>query len=177
MKVHFARSDINERRQADDFAVRFGCDLERVPQGPGVTGDYMVFETGDRTIQLEALLGFPILARRIEFKCDHASVRTKNLYIEYEQTSDAWFSTNPSGHAKAIADGHILIISSGPNTFIFNEKSFAKLLKGATTVRTNRPRINGNHPGCHTRAKLVPVKVAFETATFVYNVSHGWDYE
>ena len=170
MQAHFERSKIAERVQADDFAVRFGVDLERVPQGPGVTGDYMVVETSEQTEQLEALLGYSVLARRIEFKYDHASVKTKNLYVEFEQTSNSWFTCSPSGHTKAIADGHILVISSGRKTFVFNKKSFAQLLKGATSIRATRRGINGNHPGCHTRAKLVPVKVAFENASFVYNM-------
>lgn len=170
MLAHFAVSEKGERAQATDFSRRFGCDLERVEQGVGVTGDYMVVCTGDHTTQLEIQLGYPILSRRVEFKYDHASLRTNNFFVEFEQTSNGWCTRSPSGHAKAISEGHVLVISSGLRTFVFNEDAFKRFVEGATQIRTTTFRKNGNHPESFTRGHIIPVKVAMKTACFIYTM-------
>ena len=121
MLKHFAVSEIAEREQAMYFSRRFGCDLERVQQGPGVCGDYLVLQTSEHTRALELKLGDSLTNKLLEFKNDIASLKTKNFYTEFEQTSDFWNSRKQSGHDLAISQGCILVLSSGPKCFIFNE--------------------------------------------------------
>ena len=158
MQRHFGLSEIDERAQAVCFRNRFGVELTKIKQGPGVCGDYLVTDTSDSTLELEIALGHPLLGKRIEFKNDKASLKTGNFYVEFEQTGDGWFTRKPSGHAMAIDTGCVLVISSGENTFVFNDVSFAKLIQHATRDVCTRAGRNGNRPGLHTRAKIVPVK-------------------
>ena len=171
MQHHFAVSEIVERKQADYFGQRFGVDLERIPQGPGVCGDYLVMDTSEHTKELEERLGYPLEGRRIEFKNDMASLKYKSFYVEYEQTSDFWNTRKSSGHDLAVGMGCVLIISSGPICFVFNATAFAEFVKGVTRERTTKFRRNGNSPGSYTRGKIVPLEVALKTASFVYNMS------
>ena len=171
MQRHFGLSEIDERAQAVSFSARFGVHLGKIKQGPGVCGDYLVEATSADTRELESALGHPLQGKRIEFKNDKASLKTGNFFIEFEQTGDGWFTTKPSGHAKAIDTGCILVISSGPNTYIFNENSFPQLIGRSTRELTTRPGRNGNPPGVHTRAKIVPVKHGITTASYHYNTT------
>ena len=169
MQRHFGLSEIDERRQAITFSERFEVELEKIPQGPGVCGDYRVTKTSEKTKELESSLGYPIIGHLIEFKNDKASKKTGNLFVEFEQTSDGWFSRKPSGHALAISNGCVLVISAGEKTYVFNTENFQNLVKGATRDLCTRPGRNGNRPGCYTRAKLVPLKTATGTACYRYN--------
>jgi len=171
MQSHFGLSEIDERAQAVSFSSRFGVQMSKIPQGPGVCGDYVVTETSHDTSELEVALGHPLLGKLIEFKNDKASLKTGNFYIEFEQTGNGWFTSKPSGHAKAIEMGCILVISSGANTYIFNENSFPNLLQRSTRELTTRAGRNGNPPGVHTRAKIVPVKHGKSTASYYYNTT------
>ena len=105
------------------------------------------------------------------FKNDKASLKTGMFYVEYEQTSDGWFSRKSSGHALAIMRGCVLIISSGSKCLVFNEASFAEMEKGYIRTCKTRLGVNGNPRGCQTRAKLVPVPFGVKTASFMYDMS------
>ena len=171
MNAHFVVSEVEEHRQAADFSLRFGVILQRIPQGPGVTGDFLVTQTEERTQTLENALGYPLLQRRIEFKSDNASKRTKNFYVEFEQTCDGWGIRYPSGHEKAINDGCVLVISSGKKTFVFNEESFEEFKRGTIMERTTQYRKNGNAPEAFTRGYIIPVRVADATANAIYDIA------
>jgi len=171
MQNHFSVSEVVEREQAVYFSLRFGLDLERIPQGPGVCGDYRVIETSGYTEELESRLGYPLTGKLIEFKNDKASLKYNSFYAEYEQTSDFWNTRKPSGHDLAIARDCVLVISSGVRCFVFNAESYAVFIKGVTAERTTKYRVNGNSPGSYTRGRIVPMKVAENTATFVYNMT------
>ena len=171
MQKHFLVSEVVERAQAVDFGLRFGVDLERIQQGPGVTGDYRVVETSEHTKKLERQLGYTLTGKLIEFKNDIASLKYNSFYVEYEQTSDSWNTRKQSGHALAVARGCVLVVSSGPKCFVFNQTSYAEFIKGVTRERTTKYRANGNEPGSYTRGKIVPLKWAEHTATLVYDMS------
>ena len=171
MQNHFVVSEVVEREQAAYFSLLFGVDLERIPQGPGVTGDYRVVETSEHTEALEEMLGYPLTGKLIEFKNDIASLKYNSFYVEYQQTSDFWFTRKQSGHDLAIARGCVLVVSSGPKCFVFNETAYAEFIEGVTRERTTKYRKNGNAPGSYTRGKIVPLKVAEHTASFVYDMS------
>ena len=171
MKAHFAVSYVTEKKQAADFSAKFGVELERLPQGPGVAGDYEIVNTSEHTLALEKALGFPVLGKVLEFKDDKTSLKYGTFFVEYEQTSDWWMSRKPSGHELAMAKGCILVISSGPRNFVFNQTQYAELVKGVTRILSTKFRSNGNNPGSFTHGKIVPVARAVETASVVYNVS------
>ena len=167
---HYVVSDVVEREQARAFRLTFGVNLQKMPQGAGVTGDYLVTQTSAATEQLESALGYPLEGRLIEFKDDKASLVTNHVYVEYEQTNDFWWSKNPSGHDLAIARGCVLVISSEPTCFVFNQTAFTELKNGTTKERTTKYRKHGNNPGQYTRGRIVPLSVARETATFIYDM-------
>ena len=171
MKKHMIKSEIRERAQAAYFSRRFGCVLEKLPQGPGVCGDFLVTKTSPKTSPLEDKLGYPLLGRFIEFKDDISSVKWKSFYVEFEQTSSSWRSRSPSGHEKAINEGCVLIISSGPKCFVYNKSSYSQLIEGVSNIKTTDPGRNGNRPNSFTRARIVPLKHAAKTACFIYNMS------
>jgi len=171
MQHHFTVSEVAERAQATDFSLRFGVDLERVPQGPGVCGDYRVLETSGHTQELERRLGYPLTHKLLEFKNDRASLKYDSFYVEYEQTSDFWNTRKRSGHDLAIARGCVLIVSSGQRCFVFNKSAYTVFIEGVTRERTTKYRVNGNSPGSYTRGRIVPLKVAERTATLVYDMS------
>jgi len=171
MQRHFTVSEVVERQQAQYFSLIFGVDLERIPQGPGVCGDYLVVETSEHTEELERRLGYPLTGKLIEFKNDIASLKYNSFYVEYEQTSDFWWSRKQSGHDLAIASSCVLVVSSGPRCFVFNKSAYAVFIEGVTAERTTKYRVNGNSPGSYTRGRIVPLKVAENTATFVYNMT------
>jgi len=171
MQRHFTVSEVVERAQAAHFSHRFGVDLEKVQQGPGVCGDYLVLETSGHTQELEKCLGYPLTGKLIEFKNDRASVKYDSFYVEYEQTSDFWNTRKPSGHDLAIARDCVLVVSSGPRCFVFNASAYAVFIEGVTRERTTKYRVNGNSPGSYTRGRIVPMKVAVRTATFMYDMS------
>mgnify|MGYP000657433047 CR=1 FL=1 len=97
MNAFFKECEIVEHRQADDFKHRFGVDLERVPQGINVVGDFFVLAATDFTRPLEIAIEDSLVGRRIEFKNDRASVNTGNLFLEFEQL----FKTCSVGRALA----------------------------------------------------------------------------
>ena len=171
MRKFIAVSEKPERSQAEHFSLRFGCDLERIPQGPEVAGDYRIMETSDFTKELETALGYPLKGRVLEFKDDRASLKYGTLFCEFEQTNDSWFTRKPSGHALAILKGCILIISSGSRCFVFNEESYRCFVNGSIRERCTKYRRNGNNPGSFSRGKIVPVPHASKTASFSYNMA------
>ena len=171
MQAFFTVSEVAERAQAESFSQRFGVDLEKLEQGPGVVGDYEVLETSDFTRELESVLEFPLKGRAVEFKCDNASQRTGRFFVEFEQTSDSWYTRKLSGHEKAIVEGCVLVISSGPICFIYNSETYDRLIDGSVGERCTKFRKNGNSPCSFTRARLVPLEHARKTASFVYDMS------
>ena len=171
MKAFFAVSEEREVVQSLDFAQRFGLDLERVPQYPGVVGDVRVVSSSDFTRDLETALGGTLERKLVEFKSDNASVNLKTFFIEYESTSDGWTTRRPSGHEKAITSGCILVLSSGPRCLVFNLASYTKLIDGVIRERTTKFRKNGNRPNSFTRGRIVPLKHAIKVASFVYKMS------
>ena len=171
MQAHFQVSEITERAQAAFFSTRFGVDMERIPQGPGIVGDYIVLQTSEHTQELENALGYPLLGRRIEFKNDKTSVKYNSFFVEFEQTSDFWTTRKTSGHALAIQENCVLVLSSGTRCFVFNEHSYAMFMKGITRVLSTKFRSNGNSPASFTHGKVVPIKRAVEEASFLYNMS------
>ena len=171
MQKHFETSAIVERAQALYFSRRFGVRFAHLPQGPGICGDYEILETSYQTRELEKKLGFPLLGRYIEFKNDKTSLQYNSFYVEFEQTSDFWYSRKPSGHELASTKGCVLIISSGSRCFVFNRGAYIEFVKGVTRVATTKYCSNGNPPGCFTRGKIVPIDRAMETASFLYNMS------
>ena len=171
MQQHFTVSDVVERAQAAYFSINFGVDLERIPQGPGVCGDYLVVEASEHTKELESRLGYPLTEKLIEFKNDIASLKYNSFYVEYEQTSDFWETRKQSGHELAIARDCVLVVSSGPRCFVFNASAYTVFIKGVTAERTTKYRVNGNSPGSYTRGRIVPLEVAENTATWRYNMA------
>jgi len=169
-QAHYVVSDVVEREQALAFRLTFGVNLLKMPQGPGVTGDYLVTQTSRATEQLETALGYNLEGRLIEFKDDKASLNTEHVYVEYEQTNDFWWSKKPSGHDLGIARGCVLVIASEPTCFVFNQTAFAELKNGTTKVRTTKYRKNGNNPGQYTRGRIVPLFHCRNTATFIYEM-------
>lgn len=171
MKTHMIKSEIRERAQATYFSRRFGCVLEKIQQGPGVCGDFLVTKTSPKTSPLEDKLGYPLHGRLIEFKDDISSVRWKSFYVEFEQTSSSWRTRSPSGHEKAIKEDCVLIISSGQKCFVYNKPSYSQLIENVSNTKTTSRGRNGNRPNSFTRARIVPLKRAAETACFMYNMS------
>ena len=172
MLQYFAVCGARERAQAEEFCLRFGVDLEPVPQGTGIVGDFVVLATSDRTRELEERLGYKLLARRIEFKDDKTSVKYKSLFVEFESTSDFWATRHSSGHAKAVLDKCVLVVANGPRSLIFNEQSFARLVEGATKTLSTKFRSNGNLPASFAHGKIVPIDWALKAASFVYVSKH-----
>ena len=168
MLQYFAVCGERERAQAEEFCLRFGVDAQPVPQGAGITGDYIVSATTERTRELETQLGYPLLGKRIEFKDDKSSLKFNSFFIEYESTSNSWATRQPSGHAKAVLDGCVLVISSGARSFIFNKQAYARLVEGATKTLSTKFRSNGNLPASFTHGKIVPLPWAFKAASFAY---------
>ena len=171
MKAHFAVSGKDERHQADGFRDRFGVELERIPQGPGVCGDYLVIGTTEHTEELEHALGYSLLGRKIEFKNDKTSLKYKSFFVEFQQTSDSWVHKKQSGHELAIEKGCVLVISSGSRCFVFNKSAYVEFVKGITRVLCTKFRSNGNRPDSFAKGKIVPLVRAERTASFTYNMS------
>ena len=171
MNEFFKECEIVEHKQADDFKHRFAVDLERIPQGINVVGDFFVLAASDFTRPLEIAIEDSLVGRRIEFKNDRASVKTGNLFLEFEQTLDGWHSKKISGSHKAILDDCILVVTSGTTCFVFNSNAYFRLIAHKTDVRTTRKRINGNTNGSFTRGMLIPLKFAVEEACFTYDMA------
>ena len=172
MLKYFEICGERERAQAEEFCLRFGVDVEPVPQGAGIVGDFVVLGTSDRTRELESRLGYDLLGKRIEFKDDRTSVKYKSLFVEFESTSDFWATRRISGHAKAVLDGCVLVVANGPRSLIFNEQTYARLVEGATKTLSTKFRSNGNLPGSYSHGKIVPLCWAVNTASLVYVSEH-----
>ena len=155
MQVHFTESSIAETAQAIAFGEKFNCTLTKIKQGPGVTGDYIV-SSGN------------MKGKTIEFKDDISGLTTGNFYIEFEQTSDQWFTRKKSGHVLAIERGNLLVISVGKEDFLFDKDSYARFIQGDWKVRTTRKGRNGNANGVFTRGWLIPIKRGRERCTLSY---------
>ena len=71
----FDRTD--EFLQATQFEQFHKVKLKQLPGVPGKSGDYIVVESDNKEYPID---------RVIEFKEDKMSVKTGNLYIEFQQT-------------------------------------------------------------------------------------------
>ena len=169
MLKHMRNCEVFENRQAHSFCAQFGTELERIPQGVGVVGDFTVVQTSGETNKLEQLLG-PLIGRRIEFKHDKTSTKYKSFFVEIEQTCDGWQTCRPSGHQKAIEMGCILIITSGSDCYIFDEESYFRLIACKIKTIGTKKGSNGNRMGCHTRAYIVPLKDAKRISPLIYTM-------
>ena len=169
MLKHINLSEIFERWQSVCFAEEFGCTLEKLPQGPGITGDYLITETSVRTKPLEMKVG-SLVGRRVEFKNDKKSLQYKSFYIEFEQTSDFWVTTKRSGHHKAVLAGDLLVINSGNDCYIFDEKEYFKLISYTLRVVSTKTGANGNQPGCYTKGKIVRLRRARQVCSHFYEM-------
>jgi hypothetical protein len=147
MKQYFAKCNVFEKRQALDFQENFSCCLSKLPNIPGTTGDFVV-ETGPA----------PLQGRVIEFKFDKRSRFSKNIYVEFEQTNDAWFSSKESGIALAIKNGQIVVITCGDlNLIIETATEYQQVIANQTRVVPTRKGSNGNHNGVFSRGYIVPI--------------------
>ena len=171
---HFAQSKLKEILQAADFESYFGVKLREIPQGPGITGDYWVRES---STYLDSIMGEPCFNKRIEFKYEKKSSQTGNVFCEYEQTSDGGCTFKKSGWVKAIDDGCILVVqlhTNGESPYLlFNEETFAVLLKAAfRQTRTTRCS-NGNPVTLHQMGHLIKVPRAIEAARHTFSMAAG----
>lgn len=148
MQAFFASNKPDEIMQASQFSQEFSVKMETLPQGPGTSGDYIIVQSKNPDYPLNTV---------IEFKNDKSSQRTGNLYLEYEQTSDNWFT----GIELAISHGQIAVIRSGQENFIIkNHKEHAELVSRKHRTITTKAGANGNRCGCYTRGHLVKIKHA-----------------
>ena len=91
--------------------------------------------------------------------------------MEFAQTSDYWWISQPSGHHKAILEGCILVISSRDDCYVLDEEAYFRLI--ANTVRTvsTKPLQNGNLPGMFTKGRIVSLKDARKYCAYFYTMS------
>ena len=115
---HFHNSRIHETLQSTIVENKFNIILESIKQGPGVVGDYKIKQN---SVAFQTM--FPNI-EVIELKHDKTSVAYNSFFCEYEQTSDGWFTTNKSGHLKAVNEGCLLIIQSGSCFYCFTATTF-----------------------------------------------------
>lgn len=159
MQQFFKTCQKYEISQAKGFSSTFGVSLEKLPAVPGVSGDYMVMKKLHRKMHT---LQFP-MGSVIEFKDDKASTKTGNLYIEFRQTSDNWFTSQKSGILLAIDHGHKVVIRSGTDNYIMKTlKEYETLVSHSHRTITTRQNANGNRRGCFTNGYLVKIKFAKE---------------
>ena len=166
--AHIRRSTPFEIEQAEDFRLQYGVVLTRVPQAPGICGDYRVMATTNRTRRLEQALGYSLEGRLVEFKNDKTSRKTQRLYIEFEQTNDAWRTRKPSGHVQAVEEGCTLVVASGSEVFVFNKPALERLVEKSLYTRSTSHRKNGNHPNSYTRGEICSLRDARQAACFQY---------
>ena len=171
MQNHFMLSEIAEARQAEEFMNHFGVQMDPIIQGPGVCGDYVIIETTNKTKKLEKILGTNLLSKRIEFKNDVSSLQYGSFYMEYAQTSDYWWVSNPSGHHKAILEGCILVISSGDDCYVLDEEAYFRLIANTLRTVSTKPLQNGNLPGMFTKGRIVSLKDARKYCAYFYTMS------
>ena len=148
MKQHFAKCNVFEQRQALDFEKKFDCVLSKLPNTPGTSGDFVVEGPA------------PFHGRVIEFKFDRRSALSNNIYVEFEQTSDAWFSSKESGIALAIKNGQTVVLTCGPNKtnlIIETESEYRQVIANQIRVVPTRKGCNGNHNGVFSRGYIVPI--------------------
>lgn len=147
MQRFFELNKIDEVEQARVFSNKFDVKMERLPQGPGTSGDYIVVQTNNDVYPLSTV---------VEFKNDKSSQRTGNLFLECEQTSDNWFTRKKSGIALATYQNQLVVIKSGKENFIIrNRDEFAALINKSHRTLTTRSGANGNSHGCYSRGHLV----------------------
>ena len=70
MQRFFSLNKIDETQQAKDFSETFHVMMEKLPDIPGTSGDYIIVFTKNNDYPLNTIL---------EFKNDKSSVRTGNL--------------------------------------------------------------------------------------------------
>ena len=147
MQSFFTENSVIEGVQANDFGARFQLTLLKLPNVGGTAGDYRVISSTSTEFPHSTV---------IEFKNDKRSVRTKNLYLEFRQTRDCFFTFKRSGIALAIKQGQIVVIKSGIENFIIRTLAeYKKLLEKSHMSAKTRAEINGNSNGCFTEGHLV----------------------
>ena len=153
--------------QASRFEEVFDVTLEKIKQGVGVTGDYTITMANnldnDNYKKIKTY-------NDIEFKHDKASSKTHNLYLEFEQTLDGFFSSKPSGCDLAIKKGNLLVITSGNDCLVFDEPCYEKLLHYVQRDVPTKSFKNNNPSGSYTRGHLVPVLCAKLCCLFSYEM-------
>ena len=167
---HMKSSNTFEIFQANRFEEVFDVDLEKVAQGVGVTGDYTVITANNcDNPRYEKIRNSQI----VEFKHDKASKKTHNLYLEFAQTLDGFFTSKPSGCDLAIKNGNLLVITTGCQCLVFDEPHYNKLLEYVTRDVQTKNRSNGNPPGSFTRGHIVPVICAEICCLLKYDMLIG----
>ena len=150
--THFVNCKVHEGVQARILEQQFGIELEQIQQGAGVVGDYSVKVNSEKFQSL-----FPLIDV-IELKNDKTSLIYKSFYCEFEQTRDGWRNSHKSGHLKAVEDGCLLVVQSGPNFFCFTAETFMPLFNQSAFVNETKRNSNGNSNGAFTRAKIIQIK-------------------
>ena len=120
MTLHnfFRKSAVYEARQAYLFQEHFDLKkaLVKIPFVPGASGDYRVQPDGSSDKYEELFTN-----TFIEFKSDRTCLRTRHFYVEFEQTSNNWFSRKASGHQLAIDESCLLVIEGFEKFYSPNE--------------------------------------------------------
>ena len=154
MQAFFDKCRKTEVAQAEEFSRQFDVTLEKLPNIPGESGDYVVTK-GSYPKFPEGTI--------IEFKFDKTSLKTGNIFLEFEQTRDCWFSTKESGIKKALSQNQIVVITiptnTGSGSYLLKDiTDYDMLVASSHRTCTTRSGSNGNHNGCYTRGHLVCVK-------------------
>ena len=170
---HIKHSVPTEQRQIFQFAGYFGVVLQRdESQGPGTTGDCVILKSSE---QLDDVMGYPCLGKRVEFKSDNKSRYTHNMFLEYTQTSNGAVSFNTSGGVKAVRDGCILVQQvyrrDGTHPYLmFDEASLTATIGDAFKSTRTKSRSNGNPVTLWQWGHLVKVHAAEKHATYTFCV-------
>ena len=158
MKSFFKKAKSHEMQQAFELCQHF--DIELNPREPkaGTTGDF--------TVSHGVSHQFPV-GSVIEFKYDFYSMKSGNIFLEFEQTLDSWFTSKASGVKLALDNGNIVIITipceiagkANKNFILRTHKEYDILVQNSHKTLTTRNHSNGNSNGVFARGHLV--KVAF----------------
>ena len=167
---HLKCSTKFEEIQATRFEEVFDVDLHKIEQGIGVTGDYKITRSHScENRWYEKIRNSPI----VEFKHDKASTKTNNLYLEFAQTLDGFFTTHSSGCDLAIKNGNLLVITTGTQCLVFDEPHYQKLLEYVTRDVQTKNWSNGNPAGSFTKGHLVSVRNAEICCLLKYDMLIG----
>ena len=158
MKSFFEKSKKHEMQQAFELCQQFDIELKQIEPIPGTTGDF--------TVSHGVSPQFPV-GSIVEFKYDFYSMKSGNVFLEFEQTRDGWFTSKASGVKLAIDNGNIVIITipceiagkTTKNFILRTHKEYNALVQNSHRVNTTRRNSNGNSNGVFSRGHLV--KVAF----------------